>query len=211
MKRLDILYEDRELIVVNKPSGLLALPGRGEDKWDSVTTRAREMFSDLIEQPAVHRLDMDTSGIMVLARDKKSHAVLSRQFMDRTVSKRYEALLQGVPEGQSGVIELAFRLDVENRPLQIYDPLQGKLGVTEWRMLQGGEDSARVEFFPKTGRTHQLRVHASHALGLGCPIVGDTLYGGHDRHGELMLHASDIGFNHPSSNQPLTFHSAPAF
>jgi len=208
---LEIVYQDEQILVVNKPSGLLALPGRGKAKYDSVTSRVREMFPECMDQPAVHRLDMDTSGLMLLAFDRKSHANLSRQFQERRVYKRYIALLDGELEGESGVIELPFRLDVENRPYQIYDPVHGKVGITKWRKLELADGKTRVEFLPETGRTHQLRVHSAHEKGLGIPIVGDTLYGGHPRHGELKLHSTKLRFTHPVTGAKIVVQREPGF
>ncbi len=206
---LDIVYQDDHIVVVNKPSGLLSIPGRGADKIDSVTTRLRMMFPDCIAQPSVHRLDMDTSGLMVLALDAVSHRCISKQFQDREVRKRYVAVLNGHIEGEGGRIELPFRLDVDNRPIQIYDEEHGKLGVTEWSKISEDEHTTRVEFRPLTGRTHQLRVHSAHAKGLGCPIVGDTFYGGHDRNAELQLHAVELEISHPDTGVKMVWLSEP--
>ena len=210
---LQIVYSDAHLVVVNKPSGMLAVPGKGENKEGSVMDRVKELFEGCISHPTVHRLDMDTSGIMVLALTKEAQRHLSIQFQNRTVSKTYLALLNGKLDEsfQEGRIELPFRLDVENRPLQIYDPEHGKVGVTEWRRLEDREEHTLVEFKPITGRTHQLRVHACHEKGLGMPIFGDTLYGGHSRHGELKLHATQIIFTHPETAELMEFSIPPSW
>ena len=175
---MQIIQEQPEWVVVTKASGFLSVPGRGPDKADSVAKRIADRYQECIVQPAVHRLDMDTSGLMVLARTAQAHRHLSIQFQERTTAKRYVAILEGVVSDESGTIELPFRLDVENRPYQIYDEEHGKMGTTHWRKLEvDNQGNTRIEFRPITGRTHQLRVHSAHALGLGIPIVGDPLYG----------------------------------
>lgn len=208
---LDILHTDPEFVVVNKCSGMLAVPGRGPEKVDSVAYRVRRMFPACIEQPAVHRLDMDTSGLMVVALSAEAHRNLSRQFHERLTSKKYVALLDGVLEQDAGTIELPFRLDVENRPIQIYDEVHGKLGTTHWRKIAVEGSYTRVEFTPVTGRTHQLRLHASHEKGLGIPIVGDPFYGRGEGPGQLKLHACELSFTHPSTGEQQHFISEPDF
>jgi tRNA pseudouridine32 synthase / 23S rRNA pseudouridine746 synthase len=209
---LHILYQDPSIVVVDKPGGLLAVPGRGPDKQDSVAGRVRRMVPRCIEQPAVHRLDMDTSGLMVLGLTPAAHRHLSLQFAERRVGKRYLALLEGEVTGESGEIMLPFRLDPANRPYQVYDPVQGKVGISRWRKIEqqrGGR--TLVAFTPLTGRTHQLRLHASHPLGLGCPIVGDRLYGTGQAGDQLMLHATWLQFEHPETGQFVVFSSEPSF
>ena len=147
------------------------------------------VFPSCIKQPAVHRLDMDTSGLMVVALTADTHRNLSRQFHERQTQKRYVALLNGVLDAECGTIELPFRLDVNNRPIQIYDEINGKMGITHWKKIAIEGNTTRVDFIPVTGRTHQLRVHASHAKGLGIPIVGDPFYGDGSGPGQLKLHA----------------------
>jgi len=208
---LDIRYHDAALVVVNKPRGLLSVPGRGPDKQDCIVNRLRKGFPDCIPQPAVHRLDMDTSGLMVLALTVAAHKHLSLQFQDRSVTKRYLAVLDGIIEKEHGEIRLPFRLDVANRPHQIYDPVQGKMGITLWQKIAVTNHRTRMQFTPITGRTHQLRVHAAHPLGLGYPIVGDRLYG-HGKSGDrLLLHAAFLRFQHPVSHEILCFESSPLF
>ncbi|MCI5147828.1 MAG: RluA family pseudouridine synthase [Candidatus Electrothrix sp. MAN1_4] len=215
MKSLEIIFADKTLAVVNKPGGLLAVPGRGPKKQDSVATRLKEQFPEAIDQPAVHRLDMATSGLMVLAMTTEAHRQLSCQFSQRQVEKTYIALVDGAVPEESGAIELRFRLDPENRPYQVYDPIQGKLGITCWQRLgfcnskQGQQ--TRIQFTPLTGRTHQLRLHAAHPLGLGCPIIGDSLYGTGTMGDPLYLHATRLAFTHPVSNKSLRFYSPPPF
>lgn len=213
---LEILYRDNDIIVINKHSGLLSVPGRGEEKADSAESRAKFLFKDCINQPAVHRLDMETSGILVLARNKEAHRKLNEQFASGVVRKKYVALLDGILHGKpEGHIELKFRLDVENRPHQIYDEAEGKLGVTDWKKLGvetytnylSGESKkvTRIEFEPRTGRTHQLRLAASDPRGLNIPIVGDSLYGKCIPGERLMLHAFYIEFFHPTSGEKMCF------
>jgi tRNA pseudouridine32 synthase/23S rRNA pseudouridine746 synthase len=154
---------------------------------------------------------MDTSGLMVLALTADAHRELSRQFEHREIEKRYIALLDGEVSGSEGTIELPFRLDTENRPYQIYDPVHGKTGITHWKVLSTGNKKTRVEFVPITGRTHQLRVHAASKHGLGIPITGDRLYGSGTEAGQLKLHASYLSFIHPVTGQKLKFRSEPDF
>nr|WP_321259212.1 RluA family pseudouridine synthase [uncultured Pseudodesulfovibrio sp.] len=208
---LEVLHADKHIVVVNKPSGLLSVPGKGEAHQDCVVSRVRELYPNCIEQPSVHRLDQDTSGLLVLALTVDAHRTLSKQFMDRLVGKRYIALLDGVVEEQAGTIELKFRLDPDNRPHQVYDPVKGKNGITRWRKLGVENGQTRVEFKPHTGRTHQLRLHSSHEKGLGFPIVGDRLYGTGTGPGQLKLHASTLRFRHPVSMKPMEFITAAPF
>lgn len=224
MLGLEILYRDEDIIVVNKPSGILSVPGKGEDKFDCISTRVRKLLPDCIEQPSVHRLDMDTSGILVLGLTKESHRNLSIQFQDRKVEKKYQALLRGRLSDKtnetSGTIEFPMRVDLENRPYQIYDEEYGRMATTEWKLLeefsldedflQGEhqEDSlwrTRVEFTPITGRTHQLRLHSAHEKGLGIAIVGDRLYGKNFSDERLCLQAFYLKFTHPITNQIMEF------
>ena len=208
---IEIVYKDDELVVVNKPSGLLSVPGKGEANQDCVTARIKKMFPNCIDQPEVHRLDMDTSGLMVVALTADAQRELSRQFHDRETEKRYIALLDGELQGDEGMIELPFRLDVDNRPMQIYDPVHGKTGITHWKVLSVENGKTRVEFFPITGRTHQLRVHSASEHGLGLPILGDRLYGSGTAPGQLKLHASYLSFTPPRTGEKLEFHSTPPF
>jgi tRNA pseudouridine32 synthase/23S rRNA pseudouridine746 synthase len=210
-KELQVIFENREFVVINKPSGLLAVPGKGEENQDCATSRIRALYPNCIEQPAVHRLDMDTSGLMVLALTADMHRELSLQFHDRKTEKRYIALLDGEIDDNGGTLELPFRLDVENRPHQIYDPLHGKTGITHWKKLSVENRQTRVEFRPVTGRTHQLRVHAASEHGLGVPITGDRLYGSGTAPGQLKLHACFLSFTHPRTGETLAFHSEPPF
>ncbi|MCY1020371.1 pseudouridine synthase [Pyxidicoccus sp. MSG2] len=200
---LSILFEDTWLVVVDKPHGLLSVPGREASLTDSVLTRLRARYPHATGPLLVHRLDLDTSGLLVAALDSRTHETLQRQFLHRTVHKRYVAWLQGLVKGERGTIDFPIRVDLDDRPRQIHDPVHGKPAVTEWHVLERDGERTRVAFFPHTGRTHQLRVHAAHPLGLGAPIVGDRLYG---HPGErLLLHAEALSFLHPGTGQPVTF------
>ena len=208
---LDVAYQDECLVVVNKPSGLLAVPGRGPGGRDCVVNRLKRLYPFCIEQPAVHRLDMDTSGLMILALTATAHRLLSMAFENRLVDKSYTALLDGVIEGDQGIIELRSRLDIDNRPRQIIDPVHGKTGITVWHKTAIEGRYTRVLFHPKTGRTHQLRLHAAHPEGLGTPIVGDRLYGNGTEPGQLKLHASHLTFVHPITQRVHTLCCDPPF
>lgn len=208
---MTLLYQDATLIVVEKPSGLLAVPGRGPEKQDCVVNRVKALCPDILAQPAVHRLDMYTSGLMVLAKTREAHRHLSRQFEQRQVNKTYIALLAGILDKEEGEIRLSFRLDPNNRPYQVYDPVQGKEGISRWRRMGVEGKTTRVEFTPLTGRTHQLRVHAAHPLGLGMPIIGDRLYGSGKEGEQMLLHAAKLGFQHPDRGTRVTFSSKVPF
>jgi tRNA pseudouridine32 synthase / 23S rRNA pseudouridine746 synthase len=209
--KLTIVHTDPSFVVIDKPGGLLSVPGRGPENQDCVVSRIKSVFTECIEQPAVHRLDMFTSGLMVLALIRESHRSLSRQFEQRIVKKRYIALLDGIIEKKSGQITLSFRLDPENRPYQMYDPEHGKAGTTLWKKLGIVSGKTRIECIPLTGRTHQIRLHAAHALGLGCPIVGDRLYGSGQEGDRMLLHASFLSFLHPCTGKRIEFNSPAPF
>ena len=208
--RLKIVHTAPSFVVVDKPGGLLSVPGRGPENQDCVVRRIKTIFA-CIPQPAVHRLDMQTSGLMVLALTREGHRHLSRQFEQKIVEKRYIALLDGIVEEKSGEITLPFRLDPENRPYQIYDPEGGKVGTTLWKRLDITSGKTRLEFRPLTGRTHQLRIHTSHPLGLGCPIIGDRLYGGGQEGDRMLLHAASLSFLHPDTGRRMEFRSPVPF
>lgn len=209
MSEIAIIHTDPDFLVINKPGGLLAVPGRGPDKQDCVVNRIKDLYPDCIEQPAVHRLDMHTSGIMLLARTKEAHRTLSIQFEKQQVKKEYIALLDGSVSKQRGTIRLAFRLDPNNRPYQIYDPIQGKTGISHWQNLGEKNGKTYILFSPVTGRTHQLRLHASHPLGLGVPIAGDFLYGNGQDGDPMFLHANRLHILHPRTGEHLGFISNP--
>ena len=222
---LEILYRDEHILVVNKQSGVLSVPGRTPEKQDCIVKRMKTLFPDTIVQPSVHRLDMETSGLLVLAFTQEAHRELNRQFEAKEVHKKYVALLDGVLQKadgdaapkhgeKTGHIELKFRLDPENRPHQIYDKEFGKLGITDWENLglvtyrapDGTTRKAtRILFIPRTGRTHQLRLHSSDPHGFHLPIIGDTLYGTCAPGERLMLHAQEIEFTHPITRAPMHF------
>lgn len=204
---LDIIWQDEFLIVVNKPCGLLAVPGRGAEKADCLITRAQGEFPDAL---VVHRLDMDTSGLMVLARGEMMHRLLSRLFRERQVEKRYVAIVLGKLEIPEGTIDLPMGADWPNRPKQKIDHDAGKPSLTYYHLLNyaANSHSTRVALEPVTGRTHQLRVHMA---SLGHPIRGDALYGGANGSERLMLHAERLCFVHPSSGERLTLQSEAPF
>ena len=209
MLGLDIVYQDKDLVVVNKPEHLLSVPGRGVERQDCVESRVRSLFPHAPLQCAAHRLDMDTSGLLVLGLTKQAHRSLSVQFQQQQVEKQYVALLEGVLTSEEGVITLPFRLDVENRPRQIYDEHQGKWGTTSYKRLaverlKSGKLVSRVLLTPHSGRTHQLRLHTSHPKGLGLPILGDRLYGT-GMETRLHLHAHTLSFCHPVDGRRLCF------
>ncbi len=204
--QIDLLYDDEFLLVVNKPAGLLAVPGRGAEKQDCLSARLQANYPDAL---IVHRLDMATSGLMVFARGAEMQKKLSRAFHDRKVEKRYVAVVAGKLALARGEISLPLGADWPNRPKQKVDHDQGKHSLTHYEVLtyDASTDSTRVELTPITGRTHQLRVHLA---AIGHPIVGDTLYGG-PKCERLLLHASRLAFAHPATGKALSFDSAPPF
>lgn len=203
---LDLVYRDASLVVVNKPAGLLAVPGRGADKQDCVASRVQAEFPDAL---AVHRLDMATSGLMLFARGAEMQRLLSRMFRERAVQKRYVAMVAGKLKSSAGEIDLPLVCDWPNRPRQKVDYASGKPSLTRYRMLahDTATDTTRVELEPVTGRTHQLRVHL---MAIGHPILGDALYGGRAAQ-RLLLHACSLGFAHPLDGEPLLLTSDPPF
>ena len=207
----DIIYEDRDMIVADKPSGMLAVPGRTLKV--SLQERLQKRCGPGTDIRAAHRLDMDTSGLIVYAKGAASLAALQQQFERHEVDKSYIARLTAPPAGTEplpagGRISLPLMLDYDDRPRQMVDFQEGKQAVTDWELLEQMEDGrALVRFTPLTGRTHQLRVHAAHPLGLGRPIEGDRLYGGGS--GRLCLHAAALSLRHPRTGEPLSFTSAP--
>ncbi|NRD53860.1 RluA family pseudouridine synthase [Corallococcus exiguus] len=206
---LSIVFEDAWLVVIDKPCGLLSVPGRDASLLDSVLTRLRARYPDATGPLLAHRLDLDTSGLLVAALDSRTHASLQRQFLHRDVAKRYVALIDGPVHGGSGTITLPLRVDLDDRPRQIVDPIHGKPAVTDWEVLHRAASHTRVAFHPRTGRTHQLRVHAAHPQGLGAPIMGDPLYGHAGL--RLHLHAETLSFVHPATGQRVAFTRAAPF
>jgi tRNA pseudouridine32 synthase/23S rRNA pseudouridine746 synthase len=208
---LPIIYEDKWLIAVNKPSGLLSVPGRYRENQDSVLSRLRNFLPDSWDLTAVHRLDWETSGILLLARDKESSTLLRQQFEKKQVHKVYEAVLSGTVNVDTGTIELPLWGDPENRPYQQVNWECGKPSVTRFQVMAREGNHTRIEFWPLTGRTHQLRVHAADVRGLGIPILGDRLYGCRAAANRLHLHARELSFEHPRLGERLQLQAATPF
>lgn len=198
-KELEIVFEDDYLVIVNKPAEFLSVPGKNIE--DSVYTRMKQKYPDATGPMIVHRLDMSTSGILVLAKDKKVHMHLQKQFIKRNVQKRYVALLDGIVKEDSGTIDLPLRVDLDDRPRQLVCYEHGKRAVTKWEVVERRNNQTLIYFYPITGRTHQLRVHAAHVLGLNAPIIGDDLYG--SKESRLHLHAQFLQFTHPISKEAV--------
>ncbi len=195
---IEVIYEDDVLAVINKPSGLLSVPGRTEDH--SVATIAMERWPGSLP---VHRLDMGTSGLMVIAKTKEAYVSLQEQFVKRTVKKRYIALVEGIVKEPKGRITLPLIFDPMNRPRQMVDYQRGKSAVTEYEVLDARDGRTLLALYPHTGRTHQLRMHCAHPDGLDCPIVGDELYG--HKAERLCLHCDQIEFAHPVTGERMSF------
>ena len=206
-QQVQIIYEDENLIAIAKPPDQLSVPGRYLDTQDSVLSRLRQYLGkemgEQMEIYPVHRLDRQTSGVLLFARDLDSLRHLQQQFQERQVHKIYEALLSGKLEIEKGVIDLPLWGNPENRPHQQVDFQKGKPSVTQFRILRQEENHTRIEFIPLTGRTHQLRVHAADARGLGMTILGDRLYGCHAETSRLHLHARELTFTHPRSQEVI--------
>ena len=192
-----IIYEDEAMAVLSKPAGMLSVPGKTDD--DSVAAWAQRRWPGAM---LVHRLDMLTSGILLAATTMEVYQQLQQQFADRTVKKKYLAVVEGSPAKEHGIIDLPLASDPMNRPLQVVDPENGKRAITEYRVLQAGQHSL-LALWPHTGRTHQLRMHCAHPEGLGCPIVGDELYG--RKADRLYLQAQAISFVHPTTGKRMHF------
>ena len=194
------MHRDERFLVLNKPAGMLSVPARDETVTDSLVARVQRRFPGAL---AVHRLDLDTSGLLLVALDEEMYRLLQAQFLSREVQKRYVAVLEGDVARSEGTIELPLRVDLDQRPRQLVDFEHGKAATTRFEVLSREGNRTRVAFFPLTGRTHQLRVHAAHQLGLGTPIVGDRLYGKPDS--RLMLHAEALRFRVPSTGAWIEF------
>jgi tRNA pseudouridine32 synthase/23S rRNA pseudouridine746 synthase len=194
-----IVYEDADIVVVNKPADLLSIPGKEEHH--SVLSWLRKKYPDATGALLVHRLDMSTSGLLLAAKTAQAHKFLQKQFINRTVQKRYIAVLSKVIESKQKVIDLPLRVDLDDRPRQVVCYEHGKAAVTRMEVISSDAVSTRVYFYPVTGRTHQLRVHAAHYDGLAAPIVGDDLYG--TRGGRLLLHAQKLTFDHPTTGYQM--------
>ncbi|WP_371227756.1 RluA family pseudouridine synthase [Roseovarius sp. 2305UL8-3] len=204
---LEVLHEDHQIVVVNKPEGLLSVPGRGAHLADCLLTRVQEAFPMAL---LVHRLDRDTSGVMVFGLTPHAQRTLSMQFETRAVRKTYVARVAGRLEPKTGTVDAPLIVDWENRPRQMVCPETGKPAVTDWRVQRYGEGETRVRLIPKTGRSHQLRVHM---LSLGHPILGDPLYaeetaGAYPR---MMLHSEELRLNHPENGPGMSFRAKAGF
>lgn len=199
-KNLEIVYEDPWLSVINKPAGMLSVPGK-EDAV-SVYSLMREQYPEADGPLTVHRLDMATSGLMLIAKTKRVHQNLQAQFKNRLVRKRYVALLEGIVPKDKGTIELPLCLNPLDRPRQMVHTEHGKPAITDYQVLERLDGKrTRIAFYPRTGRTHQLRIHAAHPLGLHCPIIGDELYG--EKADRLYLHAEYLEFTHPITGETV--------
>lgn len=205
---LKIIYEDEWIVAVDKPAGIPTVPGR--NCGESLLELLKKRFPGFGNLMAVHRLDMDTSGIVLFARDRVTHGLLQAAFAGREVKKRYVALLDGMVKADSGTISLPLRPDYGNRPMQIVDDVQGNPATTRYEVIKRNcrNGTTLVYFYPFTGRTHQLRVHSAHCRGLGIPIVGDRLYGrSRQPEGRMYLHAESVSFVHPRTGADLELHS----
>jgi tRNA pseudouridine32 synthase / 23S rRNA pseudouridine746 synthase len=204
---LDILYQDKDVVVVSKPSGLLSVPGRGDERSDSMLNRLKEQFPTAL---VVHRLDMDTSGLMIFALRKKAEKHLKEQFRKRSIRKKYTTLVQGIMITQTGSITSPLAPD-PTRPLRHCVSQNGKPSHTNYTVLEVGTDCSLLMLEPITGRSHQLRVHL---LSIGHPILGDRFYGTKQtkqRATRLMLHANEVSFHQPYSNEFLSFSKPSGF
>jgi tRNA pseudouridine32 synthase/23S rRNA pseudouridine746 synthase len=206
MSAFQLLHVDEVLIVVNKPPGLLSVPGRGEAGLHNLTALVQAQFPDAL---VVHRLDMGTSGLMLFARGIEAQRQLGLAFEKRRVHKRYVAIAEGRIAAEQGEVRALMRLDWPRRPRQLIDPFHGKPSFTRWRVLERGADHTRVALEPVTGRSHQLRLHLQ---SIGHPIRGDELYGPLPlRSPRLLLHAEHLALTHPASDTAVEFHCPAAF
>ncbi|KTD99162.1 RluA family pseudouridine synthase [Pseudoalteromonas sp. H71] len=206
-KELAVVYQDDDLVIVNKPAEFLSVPGITID--DSVFLRMKTQFPEATGPLIVHRLDMSTSGLLIIALNKRAHKAIQKQFIERTIEKRYVALVDGNIEQESGTIELPLTPDFDDKPRQKVCYQKGKPSLTTWQVLERKNNTTRLQLYPKTGRTHQLRVHCAHVLGLNTPIVGDTHYG--KKADRLHLHAEYLAFTHPITHERLEFKVAADF
>ena len=200
-KELEIVFEDDAILVINKPAEFLSVPGK--EISDSVYTRIKKKYPNATGPLIVHRLDMSTSGILLLSKTKEANKILQSQFIKRTIKKRYVALLDGIINKKEGEINLPLRVDLDDRPRQLVCDEHGKNAKTKWKIITQLDNKTRIHLFPITGRTHQLRVHVSHPLGLNTPIIGDDLYG--KKANRLHLHAEFIAFSHPTTHKEMSF------
>jgi tRNA pseudouridine32 synthase/23S rRNA pseudouridine746 synthase len=215
---IQILHATDRYVVINKPGGMLSVPGKGHEtdphKADCAAARVRAAFPRCSGPLVVHRLDMDTSGLMVFGLDADAQRELSAQFESRTVTKHYIALVQDTVRADHGTIDLPLRADIDHRPIQIVDHVHGRVSLTHFQVLAREIDRTRIRFDPVTGRTHQLRVHAAtpiHLGGLGHPIVGDILYGTGRDGEQLCLHAAALSILDPASQRRVEFAISPPF
>ncbi|WP_394129050.1 RluA family pseudouridine synthase [Shewanella maritima] len=206
-KDIEIVYQDDHIVVINKPADMLSVPGK--QIADSVQLRMKQRFPEATGPLIVHRLDMATSGLMVIALSSAANKALVQQFIERTIEKHYVALIDGVPLQSAGDIDLPLRVDLDDRPKQLVCYEHGKTAQTHWQLVKVIANQALLNLYPKTGRTHQLRMHCAHHLGLGMPIVGDDLYG--KQADRLHLHAKSLRFLHPHSKQQMHFEVPAAF
>ena len=200
-RSFDIIHEDHDIIVIDKPTEFLSVPGI--HLKDSVYSRILEQYPDISGPVIIHRLDMSTSGLLVLAKHKEAHQFIQKQFIEHTVTKRYTAILEGTVTNNSGFIDLPLRVDLDDRPRQVVCYDHGKAAQTTYQVIGYENGYTRIHFYPLTGRTHQLRVHAAHLDGLHTPILGDDLYG--RRSDRLHLHAGLLEFIHPRTKKLITF------
>lgn len=207
VKEIPVVYEDEYLLLINKPPEFLSVPGK--ELKDSVYERMRLKYPNASGPLLVHRLDMSTSGLLLVAKSEEIYKQLQSQFIRRNVKKSYIALLDGIVDKTEGDISLPLRVDLEDRPKQLVCYEHGKNAYTKYNVLEIKNGKTRIQFFPITGRTHQLRVHAAHHLGLNCPIIGDDLYG--TKSERLCLHAQWIQFKHPISKEIVEFSCEPNF
>ena len=210
-----MVFEHERYVVIDKPAGLLSVRGKGPDKTDCAAERVRAAFPRCRGPVVVHRLDMDTSGLMVFALDEGAQRELSERFEVRRVRKAYVALVDGLLERDRGEIDVPMRPDLDRRPHQIADWTFGRPALTRYEVMALETDRTRVRLEPLTGRTHQLRLHCAHPLGLGAPILGDVLYGppriDPGASSRLMLHAAELAFNEPGTGVERVFESAAQF
>jgi tRNA pseudouridine32 synthase/23S rRNA pseudouridine746 synthase len=218
-KALDIIYQDTDIVVVNKPNEFLSVPGKNIE--DSVYLRIKALFPQAKGTLIVHRLDMSTSGLMVLALTKRAQKNIQQQFINRTIKKRYVALLENkvaanidkIVEQSEGEINLPLRGDLDDRPRQLVCFDAGKASKTHWQVIEHTDEKIKLYLYPESGRTHQLRVHCAHPQGLNTPILGDDLYGNNNDNiaQRLHLHAQRLTLRHPVSQEEMTFQVNEAF
>ncbi len=200
----ELIHDDKDFVIVNKPAGLLSVPGKAEHHRDCLENRLQHVYPEIT---TIHRLDMSTSGLMVFARTANAHRHIGLQFEKRQVTKTYIALVAGCPKSDSGIIDLPLICDWPNRPKQMVDLEKGKQAQTEWKVLKRHQGFSRVLLSPKTGRSHQLRVHMQ---TMGHAILGDRLYADDATYkaaSRLMLHAHTLSFRHPDGGEPVHFES----